>query len=82
MRTKVLRHALLFALLSVGILAIFVAGGSVEEGESMSMADEMETRAVALLISLSCLKAGQWCSRKGLLPKEFCKDDIDERKED
>lgn len=82
MKTKVMQYALLFALLSVGILAIIVAGGNVDGEKSMSVTEELEIRAVAFMISLSCLKAAKWCSQKGLFPKEFCEDMIDERKED
>ena len=82
MTTKILKYALVFALFSIGFLALMVAGGDVDPNNSMSFTREMTTRGVALCITGGCIRAGQWCGKKGLLPDEFYEDPDKEEMED
>ncbi|MCM1066839.1 MAG: hypothetical protein NC418_04595 [Muribaculaceae bacterium] len=82
MITNILKYTLVFALFSIGFLALMVAGGDVDPNNPMSFTKEMTTRAVALCITGGCIKVGQWCGKKGLLPDEFCEDPDKEEMED
>ncbi|MCF0184275.1 MAG: hypothetical protein HUK01_08070 [Bacteroidaceae bacterium] len=76
---KIIRWALLTALLAVGILAIYFLAGEDNPQQPVSLGCFMVIKVTALAALLGCVKAGKYLNGKGLLP---ALDEDDEERED